>query len=278
MSSYQLETQRLNSAAVMLLTEGRYMEAIVSLTECMIAIKTEMKHQLANTTTTKSNRMMSTETEDNDDEDDDGICPCRFVYRRVDVSHKALGFRSSPVGGEPTNIAPATTTPPSTTTADGSHVYFDALEVTNMEYDQDCLHCEQSLVLAILFNLALSHHLNAAATSTVIDIHNNSHHPLRKDSLHKALRLYELAHHMATLEGSSSSYREAIVILNNLSLIHKEIGNDDYALQCQQQLLSSMMFLVDSGEDALVQELEGVLDNIMPLLLSSSHCSMAPAA
>jgi hypothetical protein len=254
------------------------MEAIESLTECMLAMKTEMTNQLASTTTStttttsKSNTIMAIATED-----DCGICPGRFVYRRVDVSHKALGFQSSAAGGECTIIPPATTT----TTPDGGYVFFDALEVTHVEYDRDCLDCEQSLLLVILFNLALSHHLNAAVTTTVMDIDKTSHHPSRKESLNKAIRLYELAHHMATLEESSShsSCREAIVILNNLSLIHKEIGNDEYALQCQQQLLSSMMFLVDSGEFVLVQELEGVLDNIMPLLLfMSNHCSMAPAA
>jgi hypothetical protein len=66
-----------------------------------------------------------------------------------------------------------------------------------------------------------------------------------------------------------------MAIANNLGQIHTALGDEEKSRQCFQHLLSSIMFLNQSGDRDSVEQMDGFIANIMPLILMGSS---APAA
>jgi hypothetical protein len=112
-----------------------------------------------------------------------------------------------------------------------------------------------------LYNLALSHHLCALKRS-------NSEPFLRK-----ALSLYELAYTIHVSEDVELTILQSMAIVNNLGHLHRRLDNEEKSNQCFENLLTTLMFVRDCGEQDSHQMLDGFLSNVMSLIL----CAPKPA-
>jgi tetratricopeptide (TPR) repeat protein len=115
----------------------------------------------------------------------------------------------------------------------------------------------------LLYNLALTHHLSSLSG-------NNT-----QKCLQKALKLYELAYTIQTTEDIQLTVLQTMAIANNLGQIHAALEDEEKSRQCFQHLLSSIMFMNDCGERDQVEQMDGFIANVMPLILMGSS---APAA
>jgi tetratricopeptide (TPR) repeat protein len=115
----------------------------------------------------------------------------------------------------------------------------------------------------LLYNLALTHHLSALSG-------NNT-----KKRLRKALSLYELAYTIHMTENIQLTVLQTMAIANNLGQIHTALEDEEKSLQCLQHLLSSIMFLTDCGDRDAIEQMDGFITSVMPLILVGSS---APAA
>jgi tetratricopeptide (TPR) repeat protein len=89
-----------------------------------------------------------------------------------------------------------------------------------------------------IFNFALSFHLSASLQRST---------DTKNDLLQKAVRLYELAFQMHNSSGiASRSAFFHMAILNNLAHAHAVLGSKKVAEDCYRQLLSTLMFLIDT--------------------------------
>jgi len=126
-----------------------------------------------------------------------------------------------------------------------------------------CFNYYVKLSYVLLYNLALSHHLSALSDGST-------------KKLQKAISLYELAYTIMTTEDISLSVLQTMAIVNNLGMIHSTLGAQNKSQQCFQHLLSAIMIVNDSGERDPVNQMEGFIMNVMPLILGRSR--VAPAA
>jgi hypothetical protein len=124
-----------------------------------------------------------------------------------------------------------------------------------------------ALRVILTFNLALACHLKTIQKT------------INRTELQKVLRLYELAYTCQIKEQERDeqvcSVRFTIIILNNLGEIHRIAGSRNRYMMCLQQLLSTMMFIVDcreNEEDSI--ELEGFFRNTSQLILQE-NCACA---
>ena len=131
--------------------------------------------------------------------------------------------------------------------------------------------CCEKLSYVIVYNLALSHHLKAMTSQLS--------KRMTFITFERALRLYENAH--CVLMGSPEidvSILHTLSIVCNLGHLHGVLGNKERSDLCYQNLLSTMIYLVDCGEVDTIEgtlPLDGFFSNVMPLI-----CNMpsAPAA
>jgi len=127
-----------------------------------------------------------------------------------------------------------------------------------------------SLSFITMYNLALSHHLYAAK------------HGMPNKVLRKALTLYELAYASLLIENQPLPPMQAIAIMNNIGQIHSALKNTEEAQICFQDVLSTICFLRECGEHESIDQLDGFMGNVMPLLLKQSPSAplteTAPAA
>lgn len=115
-----------------------------------------------------------------------------------------------------------------------------------------------------LYNLALSHHLCALKRSNPEPV------------LRKALALYELAYTIHISEDVELTVLQSMAIVNNLGHLHKQLNNIEKSQQCFENLLTTLMFVKDCGEQDSHKVLDGFLSNVMSLILCGSK--PAPAA
>lgn len=115
----------------------------------------------------------------------------------------------------------------------------------------------------LLYNLALSHHLSGLGNGSL-------------KRLQKAQSLYELAYTVQMTEELQLSVMQTMAIVNNLGHLHTILGSEEKSEQCFQHLLSTIMFVNDCGEQEAVQQMEGFIANVMPLILKQT--ASAPAA
>ena len=171
---------------------------------------------------------------------------------------------------------------------------------TSMEnvVEGSCSCDETKLLSALLFNMALAHQLLGSQTSS------STPFSAQQDYLHNGLRLYELAYRSfleissscssSVPSSESSNYDDSCscmaMILSNIAAIHIELGNNHIARQYHEQSLSIIMLVLVSHQEQRQQQqqqeerehqqgtmLQGLLDDVMPVLLQSS-CRAAPAA
>jgi tetratricopeptide (TPR) repeat protein len=91
--------------------------------------------------------------------------------------------------------------------------------------------------IAIIFNLALAHHLSA--------LHGPLNRPM--SILKKAIALYELAYTVQMQEDAELSVEFTMAIVNNLGHIHRLLGDLEKTNQCFRHLLSTILLLRSYG-------------------------------
>jgi hypothetical protein len=126
-----------------------------------------------------------------------------------------------------------------------------------------------SLSFIIMFNLALCHHMKGVS---------NEDEALSQRMFAIAKRLYELTFQMQA-QDSEINLLLTSALLNNLSLVHKALGNGHEAEQCNQLLLSTLLLLVDMGgltpQESAIYDLTGFLGNVMHLIVTQSPVASA---
>jgi tetratricopeptide (TPR) repeat protein len=115
------------------------------------------------------------------------------------------------------------------------------------------LNCSDKIVLVATNNLALSYHL--CATESVC-----------KKRLEQALLYYGQAYKMLLAE-PRVVVSQAMAILNNIGHIHRLLNNEEGAKNCFQYLLSTMMFVLLSGESDRIHNWDSFLSNVMDLIV-----------
>ncbi|KAL3924942.1 MAG: hypothetical protein SGILL_000732 [Bacillariaceae sp.] len=119
---------------------------------------------------------------------------------------------------------------------------------TSASYDRYEVTVEASV--AIMFNLALSHHLNALYGSTCGPKSAFSQSEASTpgvSTLEQAISLYELAYTVQMQEDAQLNVEFTMAIINNLGHIHRLMGDEEKATKCFGHLLSTMLFLQSCG-------------------------------
>lgn len=134
-----------------------------------------------------------------------------------------------------------------------------------------------SLTFALLYNLALVHHLCAYYESN-----DNMTLPSLevKRMYRKALYLYGLAYAIhESSEDIHSFMMQTLAILNNVGQIHTVLNNIGQSVETFQQLFNAILYCTTSHNvDINWNEIEGFVNNVMPLLLLESGSSATAAA
>jgi len=141
--------------------------------------------------------------------------------------------------------------------------------------------CEELSCVAI-YNLALSHQLKAIALST-----SSQHRDLLSSQayLYKSLSLYEYSHQI--FKNQAIPVRvpalHCMALVSNLGQIHTLLGDAAKAQQCNEYLLSVLMYTIDGGKASNFENkrkgehlVEGFLAIVQHLIISDD-CT-APAA
>ena len=128
------------------------------------------------------------------------------------------------------------------------------------------MHCYLRMSFIVMFNLAISHHLLAMS---------NQDRMTQIDNLEKATRLYQLAYGIHMQEDVNISVYQTIPIVNNLSQVHYSLGNFRDANVCCKNLLTTLVFLRECGEDKTVDNLDGFYSNVMHLVLQDRQVATA---
>jgi tetratricopeptide (TPR) repeat protein len=113
--------------------------------------------------------------------------------------------------------------------------------------------------VVVLFNLSLAYQLSGTKDG-------NARH------LKKAAKLYELAFTMTREEDFESMILFSLACINNVALVYRELKEMSSSLKCFESLLSTLMFLVDCGEQN-VHKLDGFFRNTFHLLVSKTSAA-----
>ena len=114
-----------------------------------------------------------------------------------------------------------------------------------------------------LYNLALTHHLCA--------LHRANPEPFFR----KALSLYELAYTIHVSEDVELTILQSMAIVNNLGQLHRKLDDFEKSQQCFENLLTTLMFVRDCGEQDNQHMLDGFLSNVMYLILCGPKAAAA---
>ena len=126
---------------------------------------------------------------------------------------------------------------------------------------QERYYMGMTLVVMILWNLAIAHQLLAVSTPTT-DVDSVQYRTMLLD---RALKLYELcilAHNSCECS-DGAGLRLKMLVMNNLGEIHWTAGSPTKHRMCVDYLLRGMMFMVDGGHAWLrPEETDGIYRNI----------------
>jgi tetratricopeptide (TPR) repeat protein len=122
--------------------------------------------------------------------------------------------------------------------------------------------------IAIMFNLALAHHLNA--------IYGSFNRSL--STLEQAIALYELAYSVHMQEDADLNIEFTMAIINNLGHLHRLLGDEQKASQCFQHLLSTILFLRSYGgqhPDCICRHTDTFVYSVSHLILRETAAAAA---
>jgi hypothetical protein len=135
---------------------------------------------------------------------------------------------------------------------------------------EDCL---DTMCMAIVFNLALSHHLRAVCTNTIPSSYPKLQQQQTQQHINNSMALYELVYTMQqqrnTWTGGFRGLREEMYmgILCNLGHIHTCLGHHDKASQFFQHLIAIMVFLQSSSS----HDIGGQSDQLITSIKASAR-------
>eukprot|EP00525_Craspedostauros_australis_P004495 CAMPEP_0198117670 /NCGR_PEP_ID=MMETSP1442-20131203/18880_1 /TAXON_ID= /ORGANISM="Craspedostauros australis, Strain CCMP3328" /LENGTH=273 /DNA_ID=CAMNT_0043775769 /DNA_START=131 /DNA_END=952 /DNA_ORIENTATION=- len=111
---------------------------------------------------------------------------------------------------------------------------------------------------AIMFNLALCHHLKAYRCM-------QSDASRSAQCFAKAGRLYELAYNLQLEEDLDPSHSMffTMATINNLGMVHSANGRTQIAEQCFQHLLCAVVFLIDQNEAHVARQDSTTMDGFI---------------
>ncbi|KAG7337956.1 expressed tetratricopeptide repeat protein [Nitzschia inconspicua] len=153
------------------------------------------------------------------------------------------------------------------TTENDQFVFRDPIEIPfdvipSMEEPSEKL--IKKVVVVAMYNLALSVHLIALSSHNVID-------------LTRAERLYQLAFQMHLEESCDVTLLYSLALMNNLGLIYRAKGDTEQSKACFENMLSTMMYLLESDEARTIKQWDGLLSNVMDSIFKVQEVA-APAA
>jgi tetratricopeptide (TPR) repeat protein len=140
---------------------------------------------------------------------------------------------------------------------DTEFVYGTSIHITQNDM------CEQNYVepelnCIILFNMALGNHLLALEGTSSLS--------KRQQRLRKALKLYELTFSLQVDLGSMS-VTSLIALVNNYATIYMLLEKTKRAEKFYNHMMSTLLAMIDIGEAAEVDQLDGFLRNASRLIL-----------
>jgi tetratricopeptide (TPR) repeat protein len=174
--------------------------------------------------------------------------------------------------------------------ATGSYVYRQAIYCAPT-FSHEGHHPGVTLMMIIIFNLALAHHLASIAYP--------QSNEMRRDQLSKALQLYELFYKLQ-MEREIFSAQAMLAVANNVGEVHRVVGNHSKYRMCLEHLMSCIMLVVEDiksnahvdndssssstsrsrrrssnlGNACDSKEMQGFLNNASKLVLHN-HCAGA---
>ncbi|KAL3917607.1 MAG: hypothetical protein SGILL_004634, partial [Bacillariaceae sp.] len=118
--------------------------------------------------------------------------------------------------------------------------------------------------LFIIFNLALSHHLNGIRQSD-------------REQLEKALRLYECVYRISHEEDVDLSVLHAMALTNNLGHVHLILKDTHKSQKCFEQLLATLIYFVEvsDGNTKEIESLKGFFSNATNLSMKKHSAAAA---
>jgi hypothetical protein len=120
------------------------------------------------------------------------------------------------------------------------------------------------LTIVVMYNLALSFHLSALQT-------------LSHDRLISAQQFYEHAFRIHLQESCDATLLYSLALMNNLGLIYRLLRDQDRSDKCFQNMLATMMFLLEADEARMIKQWDGFLSNVMGCIFPEQG-SVATAA
>jgi hypothetical protein len=147
------------------------------------------------------------------------------------------------------------------------YIYRKPIEIQELPSSGISAHDYSLLIQAVLFNLALAHHL-AALNENVMASGTSS----RDATLQRAINLYQLSHTLRCQE--TLVYDDAVyfmAFLNNLAHIHHMVGNKIKAEQCCQHLLACIMYMTEYDDERTYSVFREFFPTIKHLILEDSH-------
>jgi len=129
-------------------------------------------------------------------------------------------------------------------------------------------------LMIVMFNLALTLHLHAQS----LLVHNNTATKEVRKLFVRSRKLYELAFEMHLDETCDVELLFTLALINNLGLVYHTLNETARSQKCFKNMFSTMMYLMDINESQSIKEWDGLLSNVMDLLLKHSYEVTAPAA
>ena len=119
--------------------------------------------------------------------------------------------------------------------ASGGYVYRQPIYCAPT-FSHEGHHPGVTLMMIIIFNLALAHHL--------LSITYPQNEEMCRDQLSKALQLYELFYQLQ-MEREVFSTQAMLAVANNVAMVHRVVGNQSKYQMCLEHLMSCIMLVVE---------------------------------
>jgi hypothetical protein len=252
LSSVIFVSSNLNNKSVSLIKEGRYDEAIVLLEEAVTTVIQVAKGCLPQVQAAEINNKDDRNDIPSDSTGSSGVCPIGSLASQAEEAIMAPDC--SDFDGD----------------AQSPYVYQEPITVSGLpsaSVDSDDAIAAISFI--ILFNLSLAHHLSGISTKE---------HEVVIKRLRTAQRLYECSFRLQA-QSLHVDMLIATALLNNLSLVHKSLGNYYEFQQCDELLLSYVVLLVDVGLSSPIRQdqtvVDGFLGNVMHLVMTEAATASA---
>jgi len=144
---------------------------------------------------------------------------------------------------------------------------------------QDCnLSRNDNATVKSIINASNSSRIIAANVSSRNDNESNNS-TVDRILLAQALAYYQIAYRILVSE-QRVLVSQAMVIINNIGHIHRLMGEEDNAKQCFQRLLTTMIYIQQTGDSNQISHWDRFLSNVIDLIIppENSHKNYAPAA